>query len=398
MGFMIKSKVVFTEEIDDLETAVEELCEQVGDFTLQKNSVGIIFMDEDTEYGELYPMLKEKWDIPFVACTALALLTGDEGLKKSGISLMLMSADDCNFAVGMAEDLSIDDYSWKIKDVYSQSEKQLAPEEIKLVLTMGGKAPGMVGDDVIDVIDSFGKNIPIYGLFASDAFNFSKYRVFCNERSGQNAQAFVFVSGNVNPRFLQVKSISGKANFSYEVTKSNENQVFRLGNGTFVEALEKANMISQKNNVIADYIMTPFITTIKKPSGRVVESMRNLTFLNFVNGSGMFLGGIPEGASLEVGYINSEQVQKTIDEAYETICGWIGEDGSTDHTMLVISCAARYMSLGKNVTIEAETFKKKLPGNVSVMGMYSYGEFCPIGEGAEMDNTFHNSTFTVLFL
>ena len=172
---MIKSKVVFTEEIDDLETAVEELCEQVGDFTLQKNSVGIIFMDEDTEYGELYPMLKEKWDIPFVACTALALLTGDEGLKKSGISLMLMSSDDCNFAVGMAEDLSIDDYSWKIKDVYSQSEKQLAPEEIKLVLTMGGKAPGMVGDDVIDVIDSFGKNIPIYGLFASDAFNFSKY-------------------------------------------------------------------------------------------------------------------------------------------------------------------------------------------------------------------------------
>ena len=138
----------------------------------------------------------------------------------------------------------------------AQSEKQLAPEEIKLVLTMGGKAPGMVGDDVIDVIDSFGKNIPIYGLFASDAFNFSKYRVFCNERSGQNAQAFVFVSGNVNPRFLQVKSISGKANFSYEVTKSNENQVFRLGNGTFVEALEKANMISQKNNVIADYIMT----------------------------------------------------------------------------------------------------------------------------------------------
>ena len=121
---MIKSKVVFTEEIDDLETAVEELCEQVGDFSLQKNSVGIIFMDEDTEYGELYPMLKEKWDIPFVACTALALLTGDEGLKKSGISLMLMSSDDCNFAVGMAEDLSIDDYSWKIKDVYSQMRAQ----------------------------------------------------------------------------------------------------------------------------------------------------------------------------------------------------------------------------------------------------------------------------------
>ena len=397
MSIMIRSKALFTEEIDDLEVAVEELCEQAKGFDLNKNTIGIIFLDEDTEYGELYPMLKEKWDVPFVACTALALLTDNAGLKKSGISLMLLTSDDCKFAVGMAENISIADYAGKIKDVCTQCIEQLEPEEIKLVLTLGGKAPGMVGDDVIDVVDSFGKNVPIFGMFASDAFNFSKYGVFCNEKTGKNAQVFVFVSGDVNPRFIHVKSVSGKANFSYEVTKSNENQVIKLGNNTFVEALEKANMTSQKNNVISDYIMTPFITTLKKPGGRLVEAMRNLTTLDFESGSGWFLGGIPEGSSLEVGYINSEQVQKTIDEAIDTISGWIEEDGQAEHTALCISCASRYMALGKNVMIEAETVKK-LSGKASLMGMYSYGEFCPVGEGEERDNVFHNSTFTVLYL
>ena len=98
-----------------------------------------------------------------------------------------------------------------------------------------------------------------------------------------------------------------------------------------------------------------------------------------------------------MGYINSEQVQKTIDEAIDTISGWIEEDGQAEHTALCISCASRYMALGKNVMIEAETVKK-LSGKASLMGMYSYGEFCPVGEGEERDNVFHNSTFTVLYL
>lgn len=395
---MIRSKVVFTEEIDDLEAAVEELAKEAGGFELQKNSVGIIYMDEDTEYGELYPLLKEKWDIPFVACTALALLTGKEGFNKSGIAMMLMTSDDCRFAVGMTEPLTGADCREKITSLYKQLESELTPDEVKLVLTMGGKAPGMVGDDVIDVIDSFGKKVPVYGLLVSDAFNFSKYRLYCNDMNGQTTQAFILISGDISPKFLRVTSISGKANFSYEVTQSKENLVLRLGNGTFVEALEKANMMSEKNNVIADYIMTPFITTLKKPGGRMVEAMRNLTILNFETGSGSFLGGIPEGSSLGVGYLGSEHVKKTIEEAYDTVCKMIGEDGRKEHTILCTSCAARYMSLGKNVVLEAESFAKRFPENVSVMGMYSYGEFCPVGEGDEQDNIFHNSTFTVLYL
>ena len=55
----------------------------------------------------------------------------------------------------------------------------------------------------------------------------------------------------------------------------------------------------------------------------------------------------------------------------------------------------RFLALGYNGTVEAESYLGRLPEGVSLLGMYSYGEFCPVGEG-EFCNVFHNSTFTIL--
>ena len=96
---MIKSTVLYTEEIDDLELAVEELAAQAKGFEFQKNSVAILYMDAETEYEELYFMLKDKWNIPFVGMTAMAMLTGKQGYCKSGISIMILTSDNCKFLI-----------------------------------------------------------------------------------------------------------------------------------------------------------------------------------------------------------------------------------------------------------------------------------------------------------
>ena len=46
----MRSIVLHTEEIDDTSLAVEELSAQAKDFEFEENSLGIIFMDEETEY------------------------------------------------------------------------------------------------------------------------------------------------------------------------------------------------------------------------------------------------------------------------------------------------------------------------------------------------------------
>ena len=393
----MRSIVLHTEEIDDTSLAVEELSAQAKDFEFEENSLGIIFMDEETEYEELYEEIRKKWDIPFVGATAIATLNGSTGYCRSGITIMLLTAKDVRFAVGMTPALSVDNYMEPIRETYEKLEGELAGGEVKLVLTFGGKAPEMAGDDIVQAIDAMGKGVKVYGALASDMFSFQNFRAICNERTARDAHAFVLISGNVEPKFLGIQSLSGKANFSYEVTKSKGNVVYRLGNGTFLEALDKSGLSSDKDIVVAEYIQTPFITSFEKPGGIKVEALRNLTRLNREDGSGLFLGGISEGSSLEIGLLNQDDVRNTVRQAFDEILEWLKTDGKDCKTILCCSCAARFLALGYNGLLEAESFLGRLPEGVSLMGLYSYGEFCPVGED-EWSNVFHNSTFTILCL
>ncbi len=73
------SIVLYTEEIDDLQEAVHDLFEQAKDFPLKKNSLAILFAEEDTDYPELYQFLSDKWKFPVIGCTAMAMLLGKQG-------------------------------------------------------------------------------------------------------------------------------------------------------------------------------------------------------------------------------------------------------------------------------------------------------------------------------
>jgi len=391
----MNSIVLYTEEIDDVELAAEELFSQASDFKFMENSLGIIFLDVEAEYEELYGLLREKWDFPIVGATAIGTLTGREGYSRSGISVMLLTADDCRFAVGMTEGLSVEDYREPIRKTYEMLEQETGGEEVKLVFTLGGKAAGMSGDDIINALDELGKKVKVYGALASDMFTFSDYRAIYNDRIEFGEQVFVLITGNVNPRFLSIKSLSGKANFSYEVTQSKGNIVYRLGNGTFLEALEKSGFSADKDLVVAEYIQTPFITSYETSGGIHVEASRNLTMLNRRDGSGMFLGGISEGSSLEIGLLNRDDVRSTVKKAFDEIIEWLKTEGKDCKTILCCSCAARFLALGNNGMMEAESYRGRLPEGVSLMGMYSYGEYCPVGD-EEWSNVFHNSTFTIL--
>ena len=67
-------------------------------------------------------------------------------------------------------------------------------------------------------------------------------------------------------------------------------------------------------------------------------------------------------------------------------------------TVICTSCAARYLALSTQIDEEAERWFPQLPKEVTFMGMYSYGEFCPASDVVDGKdyNMFHNFTFTIL--
>ncbi len=399
----MKSVTVYTEEIDDLQEAVEELFAQTEAFAFGENTLGIVMTEDETDYPALYRLLSEKWKFPIIGCTAMAMLLGTEGYCSSGISVLLMTADDCSFAAGVTPALNQDNYTREVEGLYRELSDRLQGEE-KLAITYGCLVTdeGQVcGDEIVQSIAAAaGKTIPIYGGLASDSFNFTRSRVYYNDKAVKNGQVLALVSGNIRPKYVCVNSIKNLANFSYEVTKSDSNQVFRLGDGTFLDAMKRAGFSVEKTEVIGDFILTPFVVSIPKEGGDCVEAARVLSLLNHENKSGVFLGSMPEGALLRVGIINRDDVQNSVRQAFDEIGRLLGEEDYEYHTFLCATCAARFLALASNTRAEADVCKSCLPEGFSLMGIYGYGEICPVtGEKKVRDySMFHNFTFAILAL
>lgn len=394
----MESIVLYTEEIDDLQEAVREIFEQAEGFLLKKNSLAILFTEDETDYPELYNLLAEKWKFPVVGCTAMAMLLGKQGYCGTGISVLLLTADDCEFAAGITDDLNKGNYERLIGDKLEELKAGLS-SEIKLVISYGGMVTdeqNVAGDDIVAAIDKASGGVPLFGGLAADGFNFNRFRVFCNGNVKQSGQVMVLVAGNIEPKFVYANSVENRASFFYEVTESRSNQVIRLGNGTFMDALKREDMQVSKTDVLGDYILSPFVLTIHQPNGDSVEVARNLSVLNQETGAGCFLGAVPEGSTLSIGIINRSDVQKSVNLSFDKILNEIREHGYK--TLLCTSCCARFLALASNINAEVEAYTGRVPEGVSLAGLYSYGEYCPVrgNKTGELYNMFHNFTFTIL--
>ncbi len=395
------SITAYTEEIDDLAQAASEIFEQVKDFVLRKNSIGIIFAEEETNYAELYEILKQKWDFPIVGCTAMAMLQGRD-FRNVGISFMIISADDCYFAAAITDDFSVDNFREKLEETYRKAEAAL-PEKPKFILTIGEMVredTDVDADSILSELNRLSGNLPVYGALASDSFSMGGYRIFFNEEIRQRGQLIVLVAGNTEPRFYHINSINNKAASSFQVTESKGNIVYRLGQETFVDVLRQQGMSVDKKMVLGDYILSPFVVSVEYPGGDQVEYARTLAYLDHEHGSAGFLGSVPDNAVMSVAIISRADVQASVARGFEPVFEDLRNSNGRYKTILCSTCCARFIALGSDTAAEAQAYKNGLPDDVSLIGIYSYGEYCPIkgSKTGNIYNSFHNFTFSILMI
>ena len=395
------SITAYTEEIDDLAQAASEIFEQVKDFVLRKNSIGIIFAEEETNYAELYEILKQKWDFPIVGCTAMAMLQGRD-FRNVGISFMIISADDCYFAAAITDDFSVDNFREKLEETYRKAEAAL-PEKPKVILTIGEMVredTDVDADSILSELNRLSGNLPVYGALASDSFSMGGYRIFFNEEIRQRGQLIVLVAGNTEPRFYHINSINNKAASSFQVTESKGNIVYRLGQENFVDVLRQQGMSVDKKMVLGDYILSPFVVSVEYPGGDQVEYARTLAYLDHEHGSAGFLGSVPDNAVMSVAIISRSDVQASVARGFEQVFEDLRNSNGRYKTILCSTCCARFIALGSDTAAEAQAYKNGLPDDVSLIGIYSYGEYCPIkgSKTGNIYNSFHNFTFSILMI
>ena len=113
------SVVLYTEEIDDLQEAAKELFDQAKAFPLKKNSVALLYAEEETDLKALYALLSKQWDFPVLGCTAMAMLMSNKGYRSIGIAVMLMTGDDVSFSAGISDALRRENCESEIARTYA---------------------------------------------------------------------------------------------------------------------------------------------------------------------------------------------------------------------------------------------------------------------------------------
>ena len=398
----MKSIAVYTEEMDDLEVGVAELLKQIESFELLTSTVGILFAHPDRDFEELMERLLPNVDFPILGSTAISMFTQAKGYTTQGISLQVLTADDVEFHAGITPELNKHNAKDEIQKLYKElAEKQ--SEKEKIILSYVNRVPGMVGDEVVAVIDEVSDCSPIYGGYASDSFIFDDCRVIYNNEVRVHALSMVLISGNVRPRTIYEYSIRQEAEFSATAHGCTSNSVARLGTRTFVDAMEMIGMHpADEQDAFTETVGMPLMVTYETPYGDEINKMRHMNSIDSA-GRGIFIGNIPEGSQIHLCLLNRADIRSSVQNAAKRAFEIVREGrecGYNYSTILVTSCASRIMTFINDLKAESDGYVAVIPANMSMSGMYSFGEFCPTyGDySGRMYNIFHNTTFTILML
>lgn len=120
--------------------------------------------------------------------------------------------------------------------------------------------------------------------------------------------------------------------------------------------------------------------------------VRTVVGVNEAEGSLLFAGDMPEGASAQLMRANFERIIAAGESAGEAS----RLTDAAPELALLVSCVGRKLILKQRVEEEVEAVRSVLGASVPATGFYSYGEIAPAAKGA--DCQLHNQTMTVTTL
>lgn len=394
------SIVAKTEELDDLEMAIDELKEQIEKASLKKNSVGIMYVYYDADFDKLATLAHDNFDFPVIGVSTIAMLD-KEGYFEYGIELLVLSADDVEFSVGITENLNDENYVEDIEKTYYKIKEERPQEKEAFILTYISKLVTRSGDQYLGVIDRISGGVPVFGGMASDLFKYREFTIFCGKTIQTYGVAFVLMYGNVKPIAVAESSVRNIRSIGKKVTEAKENVLIRMTDESIADVLDREGLSTkdEDGNVALAFMQTPFVVDIPVNESESVEVLRNIVYLNREKGIAQFLGNISVGSTLKISSMHSEDIGKSVNEAFAKLLSRIEKSEEYKYsTLICTSCTGRYINLVGDKDIEAKAYKGIIPDDISIIGMYSYGEVCPIKSQVsdKYFNMFHNETFTIL--
>lgn len=398
----MKSAVAFTEEIDDLELASEELVSAIRKkLPFKRSTIGIIHCDADVEVAELGKLLHEKLGIDVMGVTTTASVERHSGYHDMGIMLAVITGDDVDFSFGDTGELDKNNFTEQIHQAYAKARAKLS-DNPKLILLCSPYRTDISSENYLEALDSASGQIPIFGGVATDHYDLQHQKTFLNGSAYAGGVVFVLISGDIRPVFAMRHHFSAKTERKSIITKSSGVYVERVGDQSFKEYLENIMPVPDEELVVCQFQSTPFVMELPDYDASEQPVVRALCTIDHERGAGGFLSKMPEGASLAINMLQRGDLRESCRNALEQIKSAMRETSDYHYSMILIStCNARHLLMGDTKNLEATCITQELENadpDLNAIGFYGFGEMCPTAvakENGTAKNRFHNISFAL---
>jgi hypothetical protein len=364
--FMIRIFTAFTEEIDDVETAVSEVLNQLDmDDRLMSNSVGILHCACEFDESDVVRELCARLPFDVVGCTSLSVQV--PGMKSQlALTVTVLTSDDVKFVSGISSPVS-DDLNGPVAEAYRRVIES-APEKPALIMPFIPFLQNMGGDEFIEKINELsGRRIPAFGTVSiSSEEDFRRVYTIYNGEFYPASMALLGLIGNVDPMFFSAavpedKILKQKA----VVTDVNKNILKTVNYTPAVSYLESIGLA--KDGALTGFESMPFV--IKLSDGSVLTR----ACINPTPDGGIVLcGSIPVDSTLAIAAMGPEDIiATTAEKVREALAKGRGR------SMIMYSCVARSWMLGTKVMAEHDKVEECIGDSAVYHFVYSGGEIFP---------------------
>jgi hypothetical protein len=397
---MMKSAAATSYELDDPLECARELAASIREkLNFEKNSVGFLLCDADCDGAAVSGELKKILGIDVAGMTSLAALD-KEGRQEAAVVLMALTAGDCFFSPAVSPPLKEGDIEAKITGAYKASGEAAAGYGEKAALIFAFCPLGMPfsGDIYPEILSRAAGNAPVAGGICSDDYDYARARTFLSGAEYRDALVMVSVWGNVKPVFSLRHVTSKFAERTRRVSSAKGNVVKKVGDETFIKYLESFGLNTNVENAALSFTSYPVMLT--REGQDETPLMRHISTLNKEDGSGSFVGDVPEGALANVCLVSKKDITASCRESIQYLLEEAGKQGGYEYsTIFCFSCCGRAMILGSDSNAEGSIINDLIPPGLNLAGSYCMGEICPARyRDGEAANRFHNCSITFCML
>ena len=234
--------------------------------------------------------------------------------------------------------------------------------------------------------DALPGNVLITGGLAGDGTKFNETLVWHNEELELGQIVLIGFYGE--KLSLGHGCIGGWDAFGPDrtITKSESNVLYELDNVPAL-ALYKKYLGPHADQLPASALLFPLV--LKIDNKRMTRTILNI---NEEDGSMVFAGDVPEGATVQLMRANTSSLIDGAETAAEHALSKTPTNYSNGLALL-ISCVGRRIVLGKHCEEELEVAKDILGEKWAYTGFYSYGELSPMLNSNSC--ALHNQTMTI---